>query len=111
MEPTLVAPTATMEKKPCCHSPTYAALSFKLNRPFTRRAIPGFTLNSSPTNITSVDNHSDFPIPGLTLNSSPTNITSVNNHSDSLESNNLVPTGHDVSMINNTYASVIPVGF
>ncbi len=48
MDPTFVAPTATIEKNPCSHCPTYTARSFKLNRPLTKRAIPGFTLNNSP---------------------------------------------------------------
>lgn len=48
MEPTLVAPTAVMEKKPWSQRPMYTALSFKLNRFLTSLAMPGFTLNSSP---------------------------------------------------------------
>lgn len=48
MDPTLVAPTAVMEKNPCFHSPTYTALSFNTNKSGSKRAIFGLTLNSSP---------------------------------------------------------------
>jgi len=48
MDPTLVAPTAVIEKNPCSHSPTYTALSFNTNKSGSKRAIFGLTLNSSP---------------------------------------------------------------
>ena len=48
MDPTLVAPTAAMAKKPCSHWPKYTALSFKWKRPCTIRATLGLTLSRSP---------------------------------------------------------------
>ena len=50
MDPTLVAPTAHIEKKPCSHLPVYTARSLKLKSPWIQRATPGLTLNSSPVN-------------------------------------------------------------
>lgn len=52
MDPTLVAPTAVIEKNPCTHSPTYTARSFKTNKSGNNRAIFGLTLNNSPITIT-----------------------------------------------------------
>lgn len=49
MDPTLVAPTAVIEKNPCSHSPTYTALSFNTNKSGSKLAIFGLTLNNSPT--------------------------------------------------------------
>lgn len=48
MDPTLVAPTAVIEKNPCAHSPMYTARSFKTNKSGSNRAIFGLTLNNSP---------------------------------------------------------------
>lgn len=48
IDPTLVAPTAVIEKKPCFHLPKYTTLSLMLNRPATQFTIPGATLRSSP---------------------------------------------------------------
>ena len=52
MEPTLVAPTAPMAKKPCSHVPTYTALSFRVKSPCTLRAMNSLTLSRSPTQVT-----------------------------------------------------------
>ncbi|KAF3848376.1 hypothetical protein F7725_014873 [Dissostichus mawsoni] len=43
MEPTLVAPTAVNEKKPCCHWPLRATRSLRQKSSLTSRATPGFT--------------------------------------------------------------------
>lgn len=43
MEPTLVAPTAVREKKPCVHSPLSTTLSLWQNSSLIQRATPGFT--------------------------------------------------------------------
>lgn len=43
MEPTLVAPTAVREKKPCVHSPLNTTLSLWQNSSLIQRATPGFT--------------------------------------------------------------------
>jgi hypothetical protein len=48
MLPTLVAPTGTMPKEPCCHCPSSATRSFDTNRFSTHFATHGETKNSSP---------------------------------------------------------------
>ena len=49
MEPTLVAPTGTIEKNPCLHLPRRATRSFRTKRFAMRFAIYGETEKSSPT--------------------------------------------------------------
>jgi len=48
IDPTSVAPTAVIEKKPYCQWPTYRARSLTLKRPGTHWLTVGQTLHSSP---------------------------------------------------------------
>lgn len=54
MEPTLVAPTGTMEKKPWRHRPRRATRSLRTNRSWSLLAIQGETEKSSPVMIRGV---------------------------------------------------------
>ena len=48
MDPTLKAPMAAKEKKPCCQEPERTALSLRANRPGIFLAAQGATVSSSP---------------------------------------------------------------
>lgn len=48
MDPTLVAPTATREMKPCSQFPIYATLSLRQNKSGIRRITDGLTLSNKP---------------------------------------------------------------
>lgn len=51
MEPTLVAPTGTIPKKPYLHLPNKATLSLSTNKSFNLFAIQGLTEKSSPKSL------------------------------------------------------------
>lgn len=51
MEPTLVAPTAVSEKKPCCHLPVRATRSLRQKSSLTSRATPGLTDINDPCGV------------------------------------------------------------
>lgn len=51
MEPTLVAPTAVKEKKPCCHLPVSATRSLRQKSSLTKRATPGLTDINEPNEV------------------------------------------------------------